>query len=182
MSYRNIGRNIACYITGSVSIYINTINKVFTFLCEVNIKLADQNNSNGSTIFYKILHCQISSSSVYRLSSCVMHKDRQTAGGGVQSHKNIHKWSVNNSDWTEGWYVSGGACWCQQACPVKYQKASCVFNLQALPANPNSQPPRGGPGGMHNGLCSRWERDGGRVFGALKLEPLARGVNPNRKS
>jgi hypothetical protein len=39
--------------------------------------------------------------------------------------------------------------------PVKYQKASCVFNLQALPANPNSQPPRGGPGTMHNGLCSR---------------------------
>jgi hypothetical protein len=30
-----------------------------------------------------------------------------------------------------------------------------VFNLQALPANPNSQPPRGGPEAMHNGLCSR---------------------------
>jgi hypothetical protein len=41
------------------------------------------------------------------------------------------------------------------ACPVKYQKASCVFNLQALPANPNSQPPRGGPGAMYNGLCSK---------------------------
>jgi hypothetical protein len=51
--------------------------------------------------------------------------------------------------WTEGLYGSDGAC------PVKYQKASCVFDLQALPANPNSQPPRGGPGAMHNGLCSR---------------------------
>jgi hypothetical protein len=30
-----------------------------------------------------------------------------------------------------------------------------LFNLQALPANPNSQPPPGGPGAMHNGLCSR---------------------------
>jgi hypothetical protein len=26
---------------------------------------------------------------------------------------------------------------------------------QALLANRNSQPPRGGPGAMHNGLCSR---------------------------
>jgi hypothetical protein len=67
-------------------------------------------------------------------------------------------------------------------CSYKYQKASCVFNLWALPANPNSQPPRGGPGAMHNGLCSRWDWDVGRVFSALKLEPLARGVNPNRKS
>jgi hypothetical protein len=33
---------------------------------------------------------------------------------------------------------------------------------------------------MHNGLCSRW--DGGRVYSDLKLQPLARGVNPNRKS
>jgi hypothetical protein len=30
-----------------------------------------------------------------------------------------------------------------------------VFNLQALPANPNSQPPCGSPGAMHSGLCSR---------------------------
>jgi hypothetical protein len=60
--------------------------------------------------------------------------------------------------------------------------ASCVFNLQALLANPNSQPPRGGPGAMHNGLCSRREWDGGRVTGALKLEPLAREVNPKRKA
>jgi hypothetical protein len=35
------------------------------------------------------------------------------------------------------------------------RKVSCVFNLQALQANPNSQPPRGGPGAMHSGLCSR---------------------------
>jgi hypothetical protein len=87
-----------------------------------------------------------------------------------------------HSNWTEGWYGSGGACWCQLACPVKYQKASCVFNLQAVPANPNSQSPRGGPGAMHSGLCSRWEWDGGRVFSASKLEPLVRGVNPNRIS
>jgi hypothetical protein len=45
-----------------------------------------------------------------------------------------------------------------------------------------SQPPRGGPGAMHNGLCSRREWDGEWVFSALKLEPLARGANPNRKS
>jgi hypothetical protein len=84
--------------------------------------------------------------------------------------------------WTEGWYASGGAYWCQQASPVKHQKASCVFNLQALPANPNSQPPRGGPGAMHNGMCSRSEWDGGRVPCALKLETLSTGVSPNRKS
>jgi len=30
-----------------------------------------------------------------------------------------------------------------------------------------TQTPRGGPGAMHNGLCSRWEWDGGRVFSAL---------------
>jgi hypothetical protein len=32
------------------------------------------------------------------------------------------------------------------------------------------------------GLCSRWQWDGGRVSSALKLERLARGVNSNRKS
>jgi hypothetical protein len=30
--------------------------------------------------------------------------------------------------------------------------------------------------------CAADEWDGGQVFSALKLEPLARGVNPNRKS
>jgi hypothetical protein len=59
----------------------------------------------------------------------------------------------------------------------------CVFNTQAPPANPNSWTARGGPGAMHNGMCSRWEWDEGRVFGAsLKQETLARGVNPNRIS
>jgi hypothetical protein len=34
------------------------------------------------------------------------------------------------------------------------RKFSCAFNLQALPANPNSQPPRGGPGAMHMGCAA----------------------------
>jgi hypothetical protein len=45
----------------------------------------------------------------------------------------------------------------------------------------NSQPPRGVPGAMRNGMCSR-EWDERRIFSSLKLEPLARGVNPDRKS
>jgi hypothetical protein len=56
----------------------------------------------------------------------------------------------------EGYKPSG--IWCRvfslkytDVSPVKYQKDSCVFNLQALPANPNSQPPHGGSGAMHNG-------------------------------
>jgi hypothetical protein len=56
----------------------------------------------------------------------------------------------------EGYKPSG--IWCHvfslkytDVSPVKYQKDSCVFNLQALPANPDSQPPRGGSGAMHNG-------------------------------
>jgi hypothetical protein len=30
--------------------------------------------------------------------------------------------------------------------------------------------------------CSRWERGERRVSGALEWDPLARGVNPDRKS
>jgi hypothetical protein len=42
-----------------------------------------------------------------------------------------------------------------QVCPVEYQRAACVFNLQALPVSPNYQPPHDGPGAVHNGMCSR---------------------------
>jgi hypothetical protein len=54
-----------------------------------------------------------------------------------------------------GMAVAGRADATRHALLNTRKKASCVFNLQALPANPNSQPPRGGPGAMHIRLCSR---------------------------